>query len=81
MSADPAAIAAHAVILRSDIRALAACAVRLREIEAGLAETGGGVPPWLREALNAHHAACVTAAADLTTAAAYLRQYAERARP
>jgi hypothetical protein len=80
MSAEPAAIAAHAAILRSDIRALADCAVRLREIEARLT-AGGGAPPWLRDAVTAHHAACVTAAADLTTAAAYLRQYAERARP
>ncbi|WP_433518880.1 hypothetical protein ACQP2T_27245 [Nonomuraea sp. CA-143628] len=78
MTADPAAIAAHAALLQADIRALADCAVRLREIEARLAT--GGAPPWLREAIDAHLAACAEAAADLTTAAAHLRRYAERAR-
>ncbi|MFI7150097.1 hypothetical protein ACIBO2_34685 [Nonomuraea sp. NPDC050022] len=77
MTADPAAIAAHAALLQADIRALADCAVRLREIEAKLA---GGTPPWLREAIDAHVAACAAAAADLTTAAAHLRHYAGRAR-
>ncbi|MEU7747784.1 hypothetical protein [Nonomuraea sp. NPDC049158] len=79
MPADSAAIAAHAALLQADIRALTDCAVRLREIEARLAT--GETPRWLREAINAHVAACATAAADLTTAAAHLRHYAERTRP
>ncbi|MEU0568506.1 hypothetical protein ABZ297_24420 [Nonomuraea sp. NPDC005983] len=79
MSAEAAAIAAHAVVLQSDARALTECAERLHEIEARL-EAGGLAPPWLREAVNAHLVACVAAAADLTTAAAHLRRYAERAR-
>ncbi|MEU8247847.1 hypothetical protein [Nonomuraea sp. NPDC048916] len=78
MSAEFAAIAAHAMVLRSDARALAECAERLHEIEAGL-EAGGVAPPWLREAVNTHLAACAAAAADLTMAAARLRRYAERA--
>ncbi|MBB6346993.1 hypothetical protein ACWGH8_22455 [Nonomuraea muscovyensis] len=80
MPPDPAVIAAHAVVLQSDARALADCAERLQAIGASL-ESGGEAPHWLREAVNAHLAACATAAADLTTAAARLRRYAAHARP
>lgn len=73
-------IAAHAVVLESDARALAECAERLRAIEAGL-KAAGVAPPWLCQAVEAHVAACATAAADLATAAARLRRYAGTARP
>ncbi|NUW32381.1 hypothetical protein HTZ77_13210 [Nonomuraea sp. SMC257] len=78
--ADPAPITAHAVVLETDARALAECAERLREISERL-EAGGVAPRWLRHAVNAHLAACTTAAADLTTAAAHLRHYADSVRP
>ncbi|MEO3884704.1 hypothetical protein [Nonomuraea sp. B5E05] len=79
MPADPAVIAAHAKVLQSDARALADCAERLRTIGARL-EADGIAPPWLREAVNAHLAACTAAAADLSAAAAHLGGYAGRAR-
>ncbi|NBE99047.1 hypothetical protein FE391_36260 [Nonomuraea sp. KC401] len=79
MPADATAIAAHAQILQSDARALTDCAERLRTIGARL-EADGFAPRWLREAVDAHLAACATAAADLTAAAACLRRYADRAR-
>jgi len=75
MRADPAAIAAHAEALSSEVRRLAACADRLRAIEAGPA-AGADAPPWLREAVRAHLAACAVAAADLEEAVARLRRYA-----
>ncbi|TDE48497.1 hypothetical protein E1295_21095 [Nonomuraea mesophila] len=80
MPTDATAIAAHAQVLQSDARVLADCAERLRTIGARL-EADGLAPRWLREAIDAHLAACTTAAADLTAAAAHLRRYAERARP
>ena len=61
MSADLAAIAAHAEVLRADAQALTACAERLREIEAGLAASGIA-PSWLRASVNAHRTACLQAA-------------------
>ncbi|MEV0379473.1 hypothetical protein [Nonomuraea sp. NPDC050643] len=76
MSAERTAIIAHAEVLRSDARALTACAERLRAIEARL-EAAGAAPPWLRASVNAHLAACVTAAADLETAARRLHRYAD----
>ncbi|TDD05081.1 hypothetical protein [Nonomuraea diastatica] len=79
MPADPTVIAAHAEVLQSDARALADCAERLQTIEARL-EADGIAPRWLREAVNAHLAACAAAAADLSAAAAHLSRYAERAR-
>ncbi|SEK55057.1 hypothetical protein [Nonomuraea pusilla] len=72
------AIIAHAEVLRADARALAACAERLRAVEAGL-KAGDGTPPWLRAAVTAHLAACVTAAADLESSARHLLRYAEKA--
>ncbi|MGP3930433.1 hypothetical protein [Nonomuraea sp. KM88] len=78
MPADPAVIAAHAKVLQSDARALADCAERLQRIGARL-EADGIAPPWLREAVNAHLAACAAAAADLSAAAARLSGYAGRA--
>ncbi|MEV0197118.1 hypothetical protein [Nonomuraea sp. NPDC050691] len=77
---DPASIVAHAVVLETDALALAECVERLREISERL-EAGGVAPRWLRQAVNSHLAACTTAAADLTTAAAHLRHYADRIRP
>lgn len=44
MSARIAAILAHAEVLRSDARALAACAERLRAVEAGLQAAAGHRP-------------------------------------
>ncbi|MFG3441980.1 hypothetical protein ACGF0J_32445 [Nonomuraea sp. NPDC047897] len=78
MPADPSLITAHAAVLQSDARTLAECAERLQAIRARL-EAGGCAPRWLRAAVEAHLAACATAAADLTTAATHLRRYAERA--
>ncbi|MFI7128055.1 hypothetical protein ACIBQ1_20320 [Nonomuraea sp. NPDC050153] len=78
MSAQIAAIIAHAEVLRSDARALAACAERLRGIEAEL-KAGGGAPHWLHASVTAHLAACVAAAADLETSARRLRRYADEA--
>ncbi|QYC40258.1 hypothetical protein Nocox_13205 [Nonomuraea coxensis DSM 45129] len=80
MSARIAAIIAHAEVLRADARALAACAERLRAVEAGL-RAGGGAPDWLHASVTAHLAACATAAADLEAAARRLSRYAEQARP
>ncbi|MBE1592127.1 hypothetical protein ACFPOI_15955 [Nonomuraea angiospora] len=80
MSDEIAAIIAHAEVLRSDARALAACAERLRAIEAGL-ESGGGAPSWLHASVTAHLAACAAAAADLETAARRLSRYADEASP
>ncbi|MEV4577704.1 hypothetical protein AB0K16_31120 [Nonomuraea jabiensis] len=80
MSARIAAITAHAEVLRSDARALAACAERLRAIEAGL-QAGGAAPPWLHASVTAHLAACAAAAADLETAAQRLSRYADEATP
>ncbi|MFC4118938.1 hypothetical protein [Nonomuraea zeae] len=80
MSAEPAAINAHAEVLRSDARALTACAERLRAIEVGL-EAAGAAPHWLRASVSAHLAACAAAAADLEAAAQRLRHYADRAAP
>ncbi|MBB2912466.1 hypothetical protein FHS43_003749 [Streptosporangium becharense] len=77
MSPELPAIAAHAAVLRSDARVLAECAERLREIGAGL-EAAGVAPQWLRESVNTHLTACVTAAADLDAAAAHLSHYAGR---
>ncbi len=74
MPADLAAIAAHAEVLRADADALTACADRLGEIAAAL-EADGIAPSWLRESVNAHRAACTTAAADLNAAAARLHRY------
>ncbi|MEV0164364.1 hypothetical protein B0I32_116127 [Nonomuraea fuscirosea] len=71
-------IAAHAEVLRRDAQALTACTERLRAIEAAL-EAAGAAPPWLRAAVHAHCAACVTAAADLRTAVRHLLEYAEQA--
>ncbi|WP_283135224.1 hypothetical protein [Rhizohabitans arisaemae] len=73
------AIAGHAEILRADARALAECAERLDAIEARLQESGVA-PPWLRDAVRSHRAACVRAADDLTDAAADLDRYARGAR-
>ncbi|MFF0861309.1 hypothetical protein ACFYUV_06130 [Nonomuraea sp. NPDC003560] len=73
-----AAIVAHAEVLRADARALAACAERLRAVEAGL-KAGDGTPAWLRSAVTAHLAACVTAAADLEASARHLLRYAAEA--
>ncbi|GAA1701777.1 hypothetical protein ACBR40_15470 [Nonomuraea sp. AD125B] len=70
-----AEIAAHAEVLRADARALAACAERLRAIEAGL-RAAGVAPDWLHASVTAHLAACAAAAADLETAAEHLRRYA-----
>ncbi|YCK40859.1 hypothetical protein ACNF49_44440 [Actinomadura sp. ATCC 39365] len=78
MAARIAAIVAHAEVLRADARALAACAERLRAVEAGL-KAGDGTPAWLRAALTAHLAACVTAAADLEASARHLLRYAAKA--
>ncbi|MEV0236038.1 hypothetical protein [Nonomuraea sp. NPDC050786] len=78
MSAQLAAIIAHAEVLRSDARALAACAERLRAIEAGL-EAGGGAPHWLHASVTAHLAACAAAAADLEKSAQCLSRYADEA--
>ncbi|MFI7417869.1 hypothetical protein [Nonomuraea sp. NPDC049684] len=78
MSAPIAAIVAHAEVLRADARALAACAERLRAVEAGL-KAGDGTPAWLRAAVTAHLAACLTAAADLEAAARHLLRYAAEA--
>ncbi|SDK68158.1 hypothetical protein SAMN05421874_11031 [Nonomuraea maritima] len=78
MPVDVAALIAHAEVLSADARALAACADRLRAVEAGL-EAEGVAPPWLRSSVTAHLAACVTAAADLETAARDLRAYANQA--
>ncbi|MEU4512235.1 hypothetical protein AB0G05_22310 [Nonomuraea wenchangensis] len=75
-----AEIAAHAEVLRADARALAACAERLRAIEAGL-KAAGGAPGWLHASVSAHLAACAAAAADLETAAERLSRYAAEARP
>ncbi|MED7925874.1 hypothetical protein SMD20_16595 [Nonomuraea sp. LP-02] len=75
-----AEIAAHAEVLRADARALAACADRLRAIEAGL-KAGGGAPDWLHASVTAHLAACAAAAADLETAAERLSRYADAASP
>ncbi|GAA3158049.1 hypothetical protein [Nonomuraea salmonea] len=61
-------ISAHAETLRSDARALIACAERLRAIEAEL-QAGGGAPEWLHASVRAHIAACLVAAADLENAA------------
>ncbi|MGW0803408.1 hypothetical protein [Nonomuraea sp. NPDC002799] len=80
MPAEPTAISAHAEVLRSDARALIACAERLRAIQDGL-EADGVAPPWLCESVNAHLAACAAAAADLDRAAARLHRYAGRAHP
>ncbi|MEO3876341.1 hypothetical protein ABGB18_46900 [Nonomuraea sp. B12E4] len=80
MSAQIAAIIAHAEVLRSDARALAACAERLRAIEAGL-KAGGGAPHWLHASVTAHLAACAAAAADLEKAARRLSRYADEASP
>ncbi|RSM95866.1 hypothetical protein DMB42_49185 [Nonomuraea sp. WAC 01424] len=73
-----AAIIAHAEVLRSDARALAACAERLRAIEAEL-KAVDGTPPWLRASVTAHLAACTAAASDLETSARRLSRYAEEA--
>lgn len=78
MPARIAAIIAHAEVLRADARALAACAERLRAVEAGL-KAGDGAPPWLRAAVTAHLAACLTAAADLESSARHLLRYADKA--
>ncbi|MFF4192019.1 hypothetical protein [Nonomuraea sp. NPDC001831] len=78
MPARIAAIVAHAEVLRADARALAACAERLRAVEAGL-KAGDGTPAWLRAAVTAHLAACVTAAADLEASARHLLRYADKA--
>ncbi|MER7365086.1 hypothetical protein [Nonomuraea wenchangensis] len=75
-----AEIAAHAEVLRTDARALAACAERLRAIEAEL-KAGGGAPDWLHASVTAHLAACAVAAADLETAARRLSRYADAASP
>ncbi len=79
MPAVPESLAAHAAVLQSDARALAECAERLRQIEARL-QAGGAAPQWLREAVDAHLAACAAASADLAEAAARLHRYADRAR-
>ncbi|GAA3816713.1 hypothetical protein GCM10022226_41720 [Sphaerisporangium flaviroseum] len=73
----PDAIEAHAGVLQSDARVLAECAERLRDIGARLAGDGAA-PEWLRETVDAHVAACVTAAADLAEAATRLRVHAAR---
>ncbi|GAA3210947.1 hypothetical protein [Nonomuraea helvata] len=80
MSAEIAAIIAHAEVLRSDARALAACAERLRAIEAGL-KGGGGAPHWLHASVAAHLAACAAAAADLEASAQRLSRYADEVSP
>ncbi|MET9342234.1 MULTISPECIES: hypothetical protein [unclassified Nonomuraea] len=80
MPAATEVIAAHAMVLQTDARALAECAERLREIEAKL-EEAGAAPPWLRHSVAAHLAACVAASADLAEAAAWLRRYAAVTRP
>ncbi|MER6002820.1 hypothetical protein ABT120_29905 [Nonomuraea angiospora] len=80
MPAHIAAITAHAEILRSDARALAACAERLRAIQARL-KADGEAPPWLHASVTAHLAACTAAAADLETAAHRLSRYADEASP
>ncbi|WP_405150114.1 hypothetical protein OG589_16715 [Sphaerisporangium sp. NBC_01403] len=79
MPAVPEAIAVHAGVLRSDALVLADCAERLRDIEARL-EAEGAAPAWLRETVNAHIAACLTASADLAEAATRLDVYADRTR-
>ncbi|MEV7969393.1 hypothetical protein AB0O34_25920 [Sphaerisporangium sp. NPDC088356] len=79
MPAVPEAIAVHAGVLRSDALVLADCAERLREIEARL-DADGAAPQWLRDTVNAHIAACLTASADLDEAATRLDVYAGRAR-
>lgn len=79
MPVEHAGLAAHAEVLRSDARALAACAERLREIGARL-EAAGVAPPWLRASVNAHVAACVAAVTDLDEAATRLHRYAARSR-
>ncbi|MEU6787370.1 hypothetical protein ABZ912_49975 [Nonomuraea angiospora] len=78
MSTHIAAILAHAEALRSDARALATCAERLRAIETGL-KADGETPHWLHASVTAHLAACTTAAADLETAAQRLSRYADEA--
>ncbi|GAA3657300.1 hypothetical protein GCM10022224_020560 [Nonomuraea antimicrobica] len=80
MSADITAISLHAEILHADACALAACAERLRAVEAALGE-GGSAPTWLRASVEYHVGACAAAAADLETAARRLRRYADQAKP
>jgi hypothetical protein len=77
MPAVPDATETHAGVLQSDARVLAECAERLRDIGARLAGDGAA-PEWLRETVNAHVAACVTASADLAQAATLLRAHAGR---
>ncbi|MEU7897194.1 hypothetical protein AB0B45_30560 [Nonomuraea sp. NPDC049152] len=80
MSAVPEVITAHAMVLQSDAHALAECAERLRKIEAKL-EEAGAAPPWLRQSVRAHLAACAAASADLAEASAWLRRYAAITQP
>ncbi|MEU4545714.1 hypothetical protein [Nonomuraea dietziae] len=75
MSAVPEDIAGHAAVLQEDALALSECAERLRAIEARLEEVGAA-PPWLRDSVRAHLAACAMASADVAEAAAWLRRYA-----
>ncbi|GAA3473215.1 hypothetical protein [Nonomuraea roseola] len=75
MSAVPEDIAGHAAVLQEDALALSECAERLRAIEARL-EEAGAAPPWLRDSVRAHLAACAMASADVAEAAAWLRRYA-----
>ncbi|MFC6896455.1 hypothetical protein ACFQGX_13595 [Nonomuraea dietziae] len=42
----------------------------------GQAGGGGAAPPWLRDSVRAHLAACAMASADVAEAAAWLRRYA-----
>ncbi|MEV4566199.1 hypothetical protein AB0K12_20755 [Nonomuraea sp. NPDC049419] len=77
MSAD---ISAHVEVLRSDARALTACADRLRAIEADL-EAGGGAPAWLHASVTAQVEACLAASADLENAARRLSRHADEAGP
>ncbi|MEV4158720.1 hypothetical protein [Nonomuraea dietziae] len=75
MSAVPEDIAAHAAVLQRDALVLSECVERLRAIEARL-EEAGAAPPWLRDSVRAHLAACAAASADVAEAAAWLRRYA-----
>lgn len=80
MPADPAAIAAHATILRTDADSLAECAVRLDDLARRLRETPS-VPTWLKDSMDQHITHCLVASTDLATAAARLEKYASAVAP
>ncbi|MFC4529727.1 hypothetical protein [Sphaerisporangium dianthi] len=79
MSTVPEAVAGRAEVLRDDARVLAECAERLRDIGDRM-RAEGAAPEWLRDTLDSHIRACLTASGDVAEAASRLESYAARSR-